>query len=196
MQPNPKRILIINAHPRPGSFTDAIVQAYAEGAECRNHDTTIVTLRELRFDPNLKSGYRDNVLEPDLVAGQQYIKDCTHLVIVTPVWWLGLPALLKGYFDRILTPGFAYKYEKSILPFPKRLLKGRSARVIYTQGGPKYLTFTLGFDSFWKALKYGTLIFSGFGPVRRTYMGNVPKSTLEQRTNFLRKVRRLGEMAR
>jgi putative NADPH-quinone reductase len=190
-------IHIIDGNPKPTAFSHDLTKAYAEGAKEAGHTVTVTYLKDLTFDPILRTGYRDNILEPDLQKEQEYIKNCTHLVIVTPVWWLSTTALLKGYFDRILTPGFGYKYkEKSILPLPIRLLKGRSARVIYTQGGPFILISTLGFDSFWKAMKYGTLMFCGFGPVRRTVFSSIVKSTPEERNTYLSKVRKLGQNAR
>ncbi len=188
-----KIIHIIDGNPKPNAFTHAITEVYERGAKEAGHTVTVTYLKDLPFDPILKTGYRDNILEPCLQEEQKRIQEANHLVIVTPVWWLSTPALLKGYFDRVLTPGFGYKYkEKSMMPLPVRLLKGRSARVIYTQGGPWILTSTLGFDAFWKALKYGTLMFCGFGPVRRTLFQNIPASTPEQRSRFLEKVTQLG----
>ncbi len=188
-----KKILLINAHPRKDSFIHALTDAYEAGAKAAGHEIRRINLSDLTFDPIFRTRYRDNVLEPDLLKQQELIQWCTHLVITTPVWWMSTPALLKGYFDRVLTPGFGYKYrEKSLIPFPKRLLKGRSARVIYTQGGPTYLTNILGFDAFWKALKYGVLLFCGFGPVRRTVCASISTSTEEKRKLWLQEAERLG----
>lgn len=189
-----KKILILNAHPRADSFCNALAHEYKRGAEAGGLEIQFVTLRDLTFDPILRHIYRENVLEPDLVKQQELIQWCDHLVIITPVWWLSTPALLKGYLDRTLTPGFAYKYNRdSLLPIPKRLLKGRSARVIYTQGGPRYLNETIGFDAFWKGLKYGTLVFCGFWPTRRTVFPQVPSASENKRQRWLTKAYQLGK---
>ena len=107
-----KKILIINAHPRKDSFNDAIADNYVKGAKESKHEVKFVNLRDLKFDPIMRTRYRDNELEPDLVEAQELIKWCDHMVLVTPMWWFGVPGLLKGFFDRTITPGFAFKYEK------------------------------------------------------------------------------------
>lgn len=188
-----KKILVINAHPRDGSLSDALAQEYIRGTEEVTCKVEYVKLRDLSFDPILRTSYRNNELESDLKMMQEKMLWCDHLVIVTPVWWLSMPALLKGFIDRVITPGFAFKYKKgSLLPFPQRLLKGRSARVIYTQGGPRWVSWTIAFDSFWKSLKYGTLVFCGFGPVRRTYFSKITSPSEQRCKACLRKVFRLG----
>lgn len=192
-----KKIFILNVHPRANSLGDALARAYKQGAIEAGFEVRFTNLRDLNFDPILRATYRDNVLEPDLVKEQENIKWCDHWVIVTPVWWLQMPALLKGYIDRLITPGFAFKYKRgSLLPVPMMLLTGRSARVIYTQGGPKYLTCTIGFDSFWKSLKYGTLIFCGFFPVWRTDFCRALSVSDKKRKNWLKKAYQLGRKGR
>ncbi len=192
-----KNILIIDAHSRAGSFSDAICDIYEKSARDAGHAVKKIVLRDLKFDPILKTRYRDNILEEDLQTAQENISWCNHLVIVTPVWWMMVPALFKGFIDRTITPGFAFKYKKgSLLPLPERLLKGRSARVIYTQDGPKILTNIVAFDAFWKSLKYGTLVFCGFFPVSRTVFSKVRASSDEKRKKWLKKVENLAKKAK
>lgn len=193
----PKRIYILDGHPRANSISHQLAEAYAKGARETGHEVRLVHLRDLAFEPILKTRYRDNVLEPDLVKQQENITWCNHWVIVTPVWWMNSPALLKGFLDRIITPGFAFKYHRgSLLPIPQMLLKGRSARIIYTQGGPYYLTNTIGFDAFFKALKYATLILCGFFPVRRTAFTRADKTDEQKVAKWAEKVYRLGKRGR
>lgn len=188
-----RRILIIDGHPRADSLSHRLAEAYAKGARESGHEVLLVHLRELAFDPIMRWRYRDNILEPDLVKQQENMRWCEHLVVVTPVNWMSTPSLLKGFFDRIITPGFAFKYHKgSLLPIPERLLKGRSARVIYTQGGPLYLTSTVGFDAFFKGLKYGTIAFCGFWPVRRTVFARADQADEMKKQRWLDKAYRLG----
>ncbi|MDP2684407.1 MAG: NAD(P)H-dependent oxidoreductase [bacterium] len=195
-----KKILIINSHPRQDSFCDALAREYRRGAEDAGHKVHFVTLRNLKFDPIMRQKHGDEMLEMEssLLNQQKLIKWCNHLVIITPMWWMGMPALLKGYLDRVLAPDFAFSYrENSKIPFPIRLLKGRSARVIYTQGGPQYIVASFGGDAFWKAFKYGVLIFCGFGPVRRTLFDNIVKETKEKTfEKWLKKVYKIGTEAK
>ena len=151
-----------------------------------------MTVRNLRVDLVLQGGYQKKQrLEEGLKKQQELIKWCEHLVIVTPVWWLGVPALLKGYLDRVLLPGFAFNYKKGSV-FPVRHLKGKSARVIYTQGSPRWISRWLLSNSFWKGIKWGVLRFVGFGPIKRTVFGRASNASDNRKRKWLNKVYKLG----
>jgi len=182
-----KKILVINGHPNPNSFCHALARAYIDGAKKNNFQVDFLNLYELNFNRDY-IGQKE--LEPDLKRAQELITEANHLVVFTPMWWLGLPALLKGFFDRVLTPGYAYKFTKFGV---KRLLKGRSARVVYTMGGVKIMYDLLFFGSFWISLKYGMLWLCGFSPVKRTCFSRVPYVNNEQRLKWLKQIEKLGE---
>jgi putative NADPH-quinone reductase len=131
------RVLILNAHPDEGSLCDAVAAAYVEGARPAGHDIRYIALRELRFDLVLRGGFHSTKpVELDIAQQQDSIRWCEHLVIVSPNWWWSAPALLKGYIDRVFLPGFAMRYHARF-PYVEPLLRGRSARVLYTQNSPR-----------------------------------------------------------
>ncbi|MCR3782990.1 NAD(P)H-dependent oxidoreductase, partial [Pseudomonas aeruginosa] len=106
-----KRILLIVGSPKRKSFCHLLAECYAQGARSKDHVVRELKLGELAFDPILHEGYEQSqVLEPDLLEAQRQIHWAEHLVFVYPVWWGGLPALLQGFFDRALQPGFAFRY--------------------------------------------------------------------------------------
>jgi NAD(P)H dehydrogenase (quinone) len=189
-----KKILVIDAHPDPESFTNCVAEEYYLSAKDGKHEVEIIKVRDLKFDLILHHGYRTpQKMELDLKKAQELITWCEHLVIATPMWWYSVPALFKGFIDRVLMVGFAFKFNPETHKL-ERLLKGRTARVIYTQGSPKWVTNILFFDSFWKQIKYGVLGFCGLSPVKRTYlakMGNI--KDLLKRQKFLQKVKELGK---
>ena len=122
------KITVIDGNPSEQSFTAGLVEKYIEGAKGSGHEVRRLNIRDLKFDPNLVEGYREiQELEPDLIKAQQDIQWCQHLVLAYPIWWGQMPALLKGFFDRALLPGFGFKYHKKG-PWWDRLLAGRSAR--------------------------------------------------------------------
>ena len=129
------KILLIDAHPRAGSFCDALADEYRSGALAAGHELREVSLRELDFDP-LFDGYGSGqALEPALQRAQREISWSDHLVFVYPTWWGGPPALLKGFVDRVFLPGFAFRYESGkLLQTP--LLKGKTARLLVTMDAP------------------------------------------------------------
>ena len=181
-----KTILVINGHPNPTSYCQALANSYVLGAKEGEYSVELVNLHELHFNQNY-IGQRE--LEEDLKVMQQKLVDCQHLVIITPMWWLGVTSMLKGFFDRVLTPGFAYRFKKHGID---RLLKGRSGRVIYTMGGNKWMYDWLFLDCFWIGLKYGVLWLCGFSPVKRTAFSKVPYVSQNTREEWLEKVRILG----
>lgn len=186
-----KKILILNGHPYDKSLCAALAQKYQEGAENGGFDIKLVNINELKFNPILEGGYTEPMaLEPDLEEQQELIKWCDHLVIVTPNWWYGPPALLKGYFDRVLLPGFAFKYGTNGPPTAS--LKGRSARVIYTQCAPFILSLLFMKDSFWTTFKTGILGFCGFSPIKRTVFDSVAQADQKKIQKWLDKVYKLG----
>ncbi len=166
------KIVLLNGHPYDKSFCDGLASEYERGARDAGHTVDRVDVRDLKFDMVLRYGYSHRMeLEPDLVRQQELIKACEHLVIVVPFWWGGVPALLKGYFDRVLLPHFAFECVDG--GRCKGLLSGKSASVIYTQDAPFFWTFLAYRDSFWSSLKHAILKFCGFSPIKRKYFTGV-----------------------
>ncbi len=131
-------------------------------------------------------------LEPDLLNAWETIQWADHLVWIHPVWWGGLPALMKGFIDRLFSPGLAYKYRENSLWWDK-LLKGKTAHIITTIDQPGwYYRLVYGRPSV-NQLKKSILEFCGIKPVKVTYLGIVRTSTEEQRKIWLKKVRVLGQ---
>ncbi|MBN2738215.1 MAG: NAD(P)H-dependent oxidoreductase [Spirochaetales bacterium] len=129
-----KKILVINGHPDKKSFCTKLAESYLQGAQKGGSDTALLNLFDLDFDPVLHKGYRKRQdLEPDLLAARSKIEGAEHLVFVYPIWWGSLPALLKGFIDRLFLPGFAYT-RGTVLPKP--LLKGKTAHLIITMDSP------------------------------------------------------------
>src|SRR5680860_311601 len=119
------KIYLLLAHPDKDSFNGKIAESYYAVAKEKGHDIRIQRLGEMRFDPILWKGYKEvQELEPDLKQAQEHILWYEKWVIVYPIWWGNVPALFKGFLDRTLYSGFAYKYHDND-PFWDKLLKGR-----------------------------------------------------------------------
>jgi putative NADPH-quinone reductase len=191
-----KKILIILGHPDKNSFNGALARHYKKAAKKSGYEVELVYLGELKFNPILHKGYKKiQKLEPDLVKMQQKIDWADHLVFIFPTWWYSYPALLKGFIDRTILPGFAFKYkENSLLPLPKRYLKGKTARLITTVDG-LVLFYKLFGHSGLKSLKYGVLFFTGVWPVKTLILGSIKKSTKNKRQKWLKKINKLGKRA-
>ncbi len=187
-----KKIVIINGHPNKESFNSALVQAYWDGALGQQAEIRVIPIGELQFDPNLQYGYQQRMeLEPDLIQAWENILWADHLVWVHPVWWGGLPAVTKGFVDRLFLPGMAYKYRPNSVWWDK-LLSGKTAHIITTLDQPGwYYRLFFGRPSV-NQLKKSILEFCGIKPVKVTYVGVIRNSTDAQRMKWLDKVRGIG----
>lgn len=191
-----RKILIINGHPDQESFNFALAEAYKKGALASGAEVKEIVVRDLNFNPNLQFGYRKRTeLEPDLLEAQQKITWADHLVLVYPVWWGSIPALFKGFFDRVFLPGFAFQKRENSVWWDK-LLINKSARIICTLDQPAWYYWLVYRKPSTHAMKKLTLQFTGVKPVRVTTIGPIRLSKATYRTNWLTKVEALGAQNR
>ncbi|MDF2515429.1 MAG: NADPH:quinone reductase [Sphingobacterium sp.] len=188
-----KRILIINGHPNRESFNFGIAAAYKDGAEESGAEVRSINIADLNFNPNLQFGYQKRTeVEPDLLQAWEDILWAEHLVWVHPVWWGGLPAIMKGFIDRLFLPGYAFQYRENS-PFWDKLLKGKSARIITTLDQPSwYYALVYGRPSV-NQLKRSTLQFCGISSVKVTYIEIIKTSNTTKRNKWLFKIKLLGK---
>ena len=191
-----KKILLLLGHPDKSGFCGEMADAYEAGARAAGHHIDRMNIGEMQFDPILHKGYRARQeLEPDLVRFQQLVTACDHFVVVYPVWWVSMPAILKGLFDRAWLPGSAFRYIKTNSGartiFWHRLFRGKTSRVLMASGThPLLVRFLPGNVN--AQLKWGILWFAGFS-VRTTWFGpseNIPEA---RKARWLQCVWKLGE---
>ena len=188
-----KQILIINGHPDNESFCHSLARKYKIGADNSGAKCNLINLTDLRFSPVLKYGYRKRTdLEPDLQKAWDLITKANHIVFVYPNWWGTYPALLKGFIDRLFLPGFAFEYQEKS-PFPKKLLIGKTARLIITTDTPNWYYSLVYRKPGHNSMKKSILGFCGIKPVKITTIGPVKNSTDIQRNTWLEKVEYLGK---
>jgi len=187
-----QRILVILGHPAPNSLCAGMATAYAEGAQAAGAEVRRLDLSTLHFDPRLQAGYRgEQPLEPDLVAAQADITWAEHLVWVYPIWWGAMPALLKGFIDRVFLPGYAFKYRQGSSLWD-RLLAGRTAELLVTMDSPpwyfRWVTHMPGHHQMKKAI----LEFCGIRPVKVRSFGPVRTADAKRLGAWVAQARALG----
>lgn len=164
------KVLILDGHPDEGRLVSHLLDIYAAAlpGDCT---VTRTFLRDLRFGEDLRRGYAaDQAWEPDLEAFARALTECDHLVIGFPLWWGGEPARLKGLLDRVILPGFAFRYHRGDASWD-RLLAGRSADLIVTMDTPPwYLRLVYG-DPVVRRWRSQILGFCGFKPIRAFRFG-------------------------
>lgn len=175
------KIYLLLAHPDVNSFNGSLADAYEREARLRGHEVRRQDLGMLNFDPVLRHGYKQvQPLEPDLEMAREHLIWCNHWVIVYPVWWGSVPALLKGFLDRVLLPSFAFRYHEQG-PFWDKLLKGKSALLMSTSDAPALWLWWQYRNSDINMMKQAVLKFCGFKPVKYVRIGRLKYLDARQR---------------
>lgn len=189
-----KPILLIQGHPDPlqPHFCHALADAYAEGATAAGHAVRRVDVAALDF-PLLRSAtnWEQGDLPPGLAAAQADILWARHVVVFFPLWLGDMPALLKGFFEQVLRPGFAIERSDSRSLFKKRLA-GRSARVVVTLGMPAAIYRWVFRAHSVRSIERNILGFVGFAPVHETLIGGVGNLDDKTRAKWLAKMKQAG----
>jgi putative NADPH-quinone reductase len=194
-----KTIVLLLGH--PDSVNDTLSKnlalIYETSAKAAGHTVVRFNLFDMHFDPILHQGYRAiQNLEPDLIQFQQAIKACDHFVLIYPTWWSAMPAPLKGLFDRVWLPSFAFSMRKHKDGTPalgwKKLLKGKTARVITLSRSHPWALQIL-FGDYTNEISRALLWFAGMR-VRMTKWGPSEKAPEWLKNSWRRKVAHLGKM--
>ncbi len=189
-----KKILVLLGNPDTDTFSGSIADYYQAAAEDAGHEVRRVNVGELQFDPILHKGYKEiQPLEQDLLDLQDAVRWAEHVVVVYPNWWCTMPALLKGLFDRMWVPGFAFNFDKKTGKVIQRL-RGKTGRVIIVAGthGP--------FQTWWKygdytnEIQHGILGFAGIRAAV-TVFGPSDKVSGVCKEKWLQQVEKLGRSA-
>ena len=187
-----KKIFILLGHPDKETKSGYFADSYEKGAREAGYEVKRVNIGDLKFDPILHKGYKEiQVLEPDLVMVQDNIKWADHFVIFYPSWWSTMPSLLKGMFDRMWLPGFAFNFNKNGFGWKKHL-KGKSALVAVSSDSHPIIARIIMGDST-NEIKRGVLKFAGFSPVRILKIGPLKNASQEVKEKWGRKIYELGK---
>lgn len=183
-------VLIIQGHPREGSFSDALAAAYKEGALQAGAQIKQLKVRDMDFNPNvIEVSPRKQFFESDVVHAQELITWADHLVFVYPTWWGTMPGLLKSFLDRVFTPGFAFQDIHGSDNWVK-LLKGKTAQIVTTMDTPLWVFKWIQHSPGHRALAQSTLNYCGVTPVSTLAFSPVIDSSVDTQEGWLEEVRR------
>ena len=185
--------LIVLAHPRKVSFTHSVAQSYAEAAIALGHEVILRDLYAINFNPvaGESESYTRSMGEPaeDLRTEMAHVNAADVLVFVCPVWWIAPPAMMKGWLDRVLRPGFAYGYR------PDRkvggLLTGKKG-MVFTNAGSTVQEFldSGNMQSIRTMWDVGTIRFCDMTLLEHVHFGPVgSRSSPEMIEQYLQQVR-------
>ena len=167
--------LIISAHPNPQSFNQALVEEVIKATRQVGAETVVRDLYTLDFNPVLSwselNATMEGIVPAEIKFEQKLIAEAELITFIYPLWWMGFPAILKGYLDRVLSYGFAYQNENNI---SVGLLGNKKIQQFITMGNSIEKYQQLGFD---KALKSclvdGLFNFCGITDIQHDIFGNI-----------------------
>ncbi|MDR2270777.1 MAG: NAD(P)H-dependent oxidoreductase [Sphingobacterium sp.] len=127
--------LVIYAHPNQDSLNNHFRKIVENTLRQNGHEVIVRDLYQLGFNPILSlddmMGQRMGTVSEEVRKEQGYISWADTITFIYPIWWTGMPAIMKGYIDRVFSYGFAYRYDQGI---QKGLLTGKSAYIINSHG--------------------------------------------------------------
>jgi putative NADPH-quinone reductase len=192
MRDSRRRIAITQGHPDPAGhhLLHAMADAYAEGAIAAGHEVRRIEIATLDF-PLLRTqqDFEQGTLPPTLQRPREDMRWADHWVFLFPLWHGTMPALLKGFLEHVFRPGFAMAYKKG--GFPKRLLAGRSARIIVTMGMP-VLLYRWYFGAYGvRSFERSMLSFAGIKPIHESFYG-LTFADERKRARWIERLRTVG----
>lgn len=161
------RIVIVFNHPYDGSYCNAILQSVISGAEKANNEVDVIHLDKEGFNPVMTAedlkAFRDrNPVDPQVIAYKKRLERADRLVFIFPIWWELMPAMTKGFIDKVIFPGVAYDHSESgysMLPLFKNV---KGITVITTMNTPGLLYRLLFGNAIKKAIMTGTFWKTGY----------------------------------
>lgn len=191
------RALIVYANPNPGSFSAHLRDVVVSVLTAKGAETRVVDLYADGFDPVMsleeRRGYHtpgDN--EKPVAEYLAYLRWCDTLVFVYPTWWFGLPAILKGWLDRVLVPHATFTLPTAERPIQPRLTNIRQVVAITTCGARFWQSKVIGEPGRKTLLRGIRFICHPRCRTRYAALYRIDTSTREQRTAFAERVRRLA----
>ena len=139
--------LIIYAHPNTASLNHFFKNTIVETLQKSKQEIVVRDLNAINFDPVLSlndmNGQRIGQVADDLKAEQEFFSWADRIIFIYPIWWTGMPAIMKGYIDRVFSYGFAYRYDQGI---QKGLLTGKKTVIVNSHGKSNSEYEAMGMD--------------------------------------------------
>jgi NAD(P)H dehydrogenase (quinone) len=187
--------LIVYSHPYEKSFNHAVLETYSGALKQKGAEVRIRNLYEINFSPALHvrdfEYYQQGAVPEEIAVEQGHIKWADFITFIYPIWWTGLPAMMKGYIDRVFTKEFAYTFADGAI---KGLLTDKKVFIINTTGSTEQAYTESGmFKSLNQTSNTGIFEFSGMKVAGHKYFAGVPYIADADRKAMLEEVKKIGE---
>lgn len=185
------KVVIVFNHPYDGSYCNAILQSITSGLAKGNHQVDLIHLDKDNFNPvmtaNDLKAFRDKKpVDPQVIDYNIRIKEADHLIFIFPIWWELMPAMTKGFIDKVIFPGVAYDYTNLSNTRMKPLWnKLKGVTIITTMNTPNWLYWLLFGNAIKKAMLLGTFWKIGFKNRKWISYNQVKMVSAEKRKKWL-----------
>jgi NAD(P)H dehydrogenase (quinone) len=184
--------LIIYAHPNTNSFNHAIKIKLSETLLRAGHEVKVRDLNALGFNPVLSATDLQNIhagASPlDITTEQEFINWADIISFVYPIWWTGLPAILKGYIDRVFHYGFAYAIDKNGIV---KLLGAKKALMFSTHGMPKQVYEGEMYKAMNLTQDVGIMNFCGIEVLHHEYFPSASTPDAKLHNEYLKRIEQI-----
>ena len=187
------KYLIVYAHPNPKSFNHAILETISGELKKKKKEFKVRDLYKIGFNPVLStkdlSSIQNGAVPADIKKEQKFIDRSDTIIFIFPIWWSAMPAMLKGYIDRVFSLKFAYDItEDAVLG----LLKGKKVFLVSTTGATKEEYEKMGaFKMMNMAMDMAIFQFSGMEVIGHQYFSGVPYISQQDRKKMLKELKLL-----
>ncbi len=188
-----KAVIVFN-HPYEGSFCNAILNSVTKGLQNANHETDVIHLDKEGFNPVMSSkdliAFRDKKpIDSKVLEYKSRLEQADHLILIFPIWWELMPALMKGFIDKVIFPGLAYDYVTGSNTKMKPLLTNiKKISVITTMNTPRVLYNLIFGNAIKKALLRGTFWKLGYKNRKWISLNMVKQTSDEKRHLWLKNI--------
>ncbi len=187
------KYLIIYAHPNTASFNHAIMETISEELKKNNKAFEVRDLYKIDFNPILSAkdlaAIQNAAVPHDIKIEQDYISSADTLIFISPIWWSAMPAMLKGYIDRVFSLKFAYDITPDGII---GLLKGKKVFIVNTTGASKEDYDRMGaFKMMDQSMDMAIFQSCGMEVIGHKYFSSVPNVSDQDRKQMLEELRLL-----
>lgn len=187
---------IVFNHPYEGSYCRAMLRATTRGLVRGGHQVDLIHLDEDGFNPVMTAAdllaFRAKApVDPQVLAYQQRLERADHLVFIFPIWWELMPALTKGFIDKVISPGVAYDYTNGENTLMRPLWKNlRGVTILTTMNTPGWLYWLVFSNAIKKALLWGTFFKMGYRNLKWLSFNGVKGASKAKRERWLEQIER------
>ncbi len=187
------KALIIYANYRENSFTGALRDNLAENFHNNGHEVVIRDLYDIKFNPVLTKkdleSIEKEIFPIDIMNEQKFIQWADIICFVYPIWWSGMPAILKGYIERILVQGYAFEF-KDDKAIPK--LEGKKVVIINSTSAKNVLKDKMGIDAL-NTLTHDCIFgFCGMEVIEHKYFEAVSRDNQKQINKIFAEIKEIA----